>query len=105
MCGVNTNVITAIEIQEKDAGDAPQLPALVQTTRNSFTMKEVSAQNDFPCRPNGHCGKTPPVGGDVRCRKTPDLRHLADAEMVPAMSPPLGLFSAPASEIFDSGPC
>jgi transposase len=47
MCGVKTNVITAIEIHDKDAGDAPQLPALVKTTAANFTVKEVSADKGY----------------------------------------------------------
>jgi len=46
-CGVKTNVVTAIEIHEKDAGDAPQLPALVDTTAKNFTMKDVSADKGY----------------------------------------------------------
>jgi transposase len=45
--GVKTNVVTAIEIHGKDAGDAPQLPSLVQTTAKNFTMKEVSADKGY----------------------------------------------------------
>lgn len=47
MTGVKTNVITAVEIHGKDAGDAPQLPALVTTTAKSFTMKEVSLDKGY----------------------------------------------------------
>ena len=51
MCGVKTNVITAIEIHGKDAGDAPQLPALVKTTRdNGFVLNEVSADKGYSGR-------------------------------------------------------
>jgi transposase len=45
--GVKTNVVTAIEIHGKDSGDAIHLPALVGTTRNNFTMKEVSADKSY----------------------------------------------------------
>ena len=45
--GVKTNVVTAIEIHEQDAGDAKQLPALVETTAKNFTMKEVSADKGY----------------------------------------------------------
>lgn len=47
MTGVKTNVITAIEIKDKDAGDVLQLPALVQTTAKNFSVKEVSADKGY----------------------------------------------------------
>ena len=50
MCGVKTNVVTAVEIHDKDAGDALQLPALVQTTAKTFTMKEVSLDKGYSGR-------------------------------------------------------
>jgi transposase len=48
--GVQTNVITAVEIHERDAGDIVHLPALVETTANNFTMKEVSADKGYSGR-------------------------------------------------------
>jgi hypothetical protein len=36
--GTKTNVVTAVEIHERDAGDAKQLPALVETTAKNFTI-------------------------------------------------------------------
>jgi transposase len=47
MCGVKTNVITAIEIHGKDSGDALHLPSLVDTTARNFTVKEVSADKGY----------------------------------------------------------
>src|SRR5580698_7575997 len=38
MCGVKTNVVTAVEIQEPHANDAAQMPALIETTARNFTM-------------------------------------------------------------------
>ena len=49
-CGVKTNVVTAIEIHERDAGDAPQLPSLVQSTARNFTMREVCADKGYSSR-------------------------------------------------------
>lgn len=46
-CGVKTNVVTAIEIHGRDYGDARHLPAPVQTTAQSFTVKEVSADKGY----------------------------------------------------------
>jgi hypothetical protein len=46
-CGTRTNVITAIRILEKDTGDCPQLKPLMQTTAQSFTIKEMSADKAY----------------------------------------------------------
>src|SRR6266849_4118270 len=46
-CGVKTNIITAIEIGDKWAGDAPFLAPLVKTTAQSFTISEVSADKAY----------------------------------------------------------
>ena len=43
MCGAKTNVITAVEIHGKDAGDSPQLPSLLNATASRFNVREVSA--------------------------------------------------------------
>src|SRR5205807_17652 len=51
-CGVKTNVVTAVEILGKNANDAPQLPALLNTTRESFTVKEVSADAIYASQDN-----------------------------------------------------
>lgn len=47
MVGVRTNVVTAVEIHEPYAGDAPQLPALVDATAANFTIREVSADKGY----------------------------------------------------------
>ena len=51
-CGVKTNVVTAVEIKDKDAGDGPQLPALLKTTRQTFKVKEVSADAAYSSQTN-----------------------------------------------------
>jgi transposase len=48
--GTKTNVITAIEIHERDTGDSLQLPALVQNTAKNFDVKEVSADKGYSDR-------------------------------------------------------
>jgi transposase len=46
--GVKTNVITAVQIHGKDAGDSPELPELVATTNaHGWDMKEVSADKGY----------------------------------------------------------
>jgi transposase len=47
MCGVKTNVVTAVEIREKDASDTKLLPELVNTTAAHFNMREVSADKGY----------------------------------------------------------
>jgi transposase len=47
MCGVKTNVVTAVEIREKDASDTKLLPDLTHTTARHFDMREVSADKGY----------------------------------------------------------
>ena len=47
MCGVRTNVVTAVEIHGRDAQESPILPALVAKTAENFTLREVSADKGF----------------------------------------------------------
>jgi transposase len=47
MCGVKTNVVTAVEIREKDASDTKLLPDLVSTTAAHFDLREVSADKGY----------------------------------------------------------
>ena len=43
MTGVKTNVVTAVEVDERYAGDCPSSPPLVKATAENFTLREVSA--------------------------------------------------------------
>jgi Transposase DDE domain len=43
MCGVTTNVVTAVEVDEKKGNDSPQFRPLVRQTAENLTMGEVSA--------------------------------------------------------------
>lgn len=47
MCGVNTNVVTAVEIHERNASDTPQLPALLEATTGRFKVAEVVADKAY----------------------------------------------------------
>lgn len=47
MCGVKTNIVTAVEISDKFAGDSPFFKGLVDTTAQNFTMQEVSADKAY----------------------------------------------------------
>jgi len=54
MCGVNTHVVTSVEATPTETADAPQLPALVNTTAKTFTINEVSADKAYSSRRNLH---------------------------------------------------
>jgi transposase len=47
MCGVKTNIVTAVEIKNKDAADTKQMPALVEATGQNFKLREVSADKIY----------------------------------------------------------
>lgn len=47
ICGVKTNVVTAVEIHGRDAGDCPQFKPLVEATAKNFTVKEVPADKAY----------------------------------------------------------
>jgi transposase len=47
MCGVKTNVVTAVEIAGRDANDSPMLPSLAKATAKNFAIAEVSADKAY----------------------------------------------------------
>jgi transposase len=51
-CGVKTNVVTAVRILDKNAGDSPQLTPLVNKTAECFRIGEVSADNAYASNQN-----------------------------------------------------
>ena len=52
MCGVNTKVVTAVEVTEANVHDSPPFPGLVEKTADNFTMSEVSADKAYLSRRN-----------------------------------------------------
>ncbi len=46
-CGVKTNIVTAVEIRDKDASDTKLLPNLVNTTAQNFRLREVSGDKGY----------------------------------------------------------
>lgn len=52
MCGVKTNVVTAVEIHDRDASDTKLLPAMVETTSKNFAISEVSADKGYSSKSN-----------------------------------------------------
>jgi transposase len=47
ICGVKTNIVTAVTILDRDAGDSPQFRPLVEKTAENFTVKEVPADKAY----------------------------------------------------------
>lgn len=47
ICGVKTNIVTAVEIGGRDAGDSPFFKPLVEKTAENFTVKEVPADKAY----------------------------------------------------------
>jgi transposase len=47
MCGVKTNIVTAVQIEDRHTADITQLPGLVKTTAENFTIKDVPADKAY----------------------------------------------------------
>jgi len=47
ICGVKTNIVTAVEISDRFAGDSPYFKQLVDATAKNFVMQEVSADKAY----------------------------------------------------------
>src|SRR6185369_437683 len=47
ICGVKTNIVTAVEIGDRDAADSPFFKALVEKTAENFTVQEVPADKAY----------------------------------------------------------
>jgi transposase len=47
ICGVKTNIVTAVEIAGRDANDCPMFKPLVETTAVNFNVKEVPADKAY----------------------------------------------------------
>jgi hypothetical protein len=47
MCGVKTNIVTAVEISDRFAADSPFFKPLVDATAKNFIMQEVSADKAY----------------------------------------------------------
>ena len=52
MCGVKTNIVTAVEITDKRVADCPRFAPLVEQTAKNFVMNEVSADKAYLSRDN-----------------------------------------------------
>src|SRR6185295_15203370 len=47
MCGVKTNIVTAVEIADRNAGDCPQFKPLVEATAQNFKVESVPADKAY----------------------------------------------------------
>jgi hypothetical protein len=47
LTGTRTNIVTAVEILDKDAADAPQFKPLVEATVVNFTVQEITADKGY----------------------------------------------------------
>lgn len=47
MCGVKTNIVTAVEIKDRNASDTKLLPPMVRKTAENFVINEVSADKGY----------------------------------------------------------
>ena len=52
MCGVQTNIVTAVEVTEVHSNDAPHMIPFVETTARNFNVKEVSADKAYLSKKN-----------------------------------------------------
>lgn len=52
MCGVKTNIVTAVEISDRFANDSPFFVPLVEATSQNFVMQEVSADKAYSSAKN-----------------------------------------------------
>ena len=52
MCGVKTNIVTAVEVTETESADAPYLPPFVETTARGFEVSEVSGDKAYVSKKN-----------------------------------------------------
>jgi len=48
MCGVKTNIVTAVEIRDRDASDTKLLPPLVETTAKNFKLSKCQPTRAIP---------------------------------------------------------
>ena len=52
MCGVKTNIVTAVEIHDQFASDFKMWPPMVEATAQNFQIAEVSADKGYASRAN-----------------------------------------------------
>ncbi len=79
MVGVTTNIVTAIDATATESADAPQLPALLTRTAESFAVREVSGDKAYSSRRNlraiENVGATPYIPFKARTTGSPTSHH------------------------------
>lgn len=50
MCGVKTNIVTAVEIGKPFSGDSPFFPKMVKSTAQNFKISEIAADKSYDSR-------------------------------------------------------
>ena len=79
MCGVTTNIVTAVEVTATDSSDAPHLAPFVRTTAKHFNVREVSGDKAYLSRNNlqavADVGGTPYIHFKENSVARPRKRH------------------------------
>jgi transposase len=52
ICGIKTNIVTAVEITDAHAGDSPRFGPLVETTSQNFPIQSVAADKAYSAENN-----------------------------------------------------
>lgn len=52
MCGIQTNIITSVQVTDRLGSDTANFPPLVHQTEQTFDMKTISADGTYSSRPN-----------------------------------------------------
>ena len=52
MIGTTTHIVTAVEIHQRNTGDCPMLPVLLDTTAQHFSVSEISADRAYASAAN-----------------------------------------------------
>jgi hypothetical protein len=75
--GKTTNVVTAVEIDERYAPDCPRFAPLIEATKKAFTIREVSADSAYLSYDNMElvtsCGGTPYIA--FKANSNPDPKR------------------------------
>ena len=77
MCGVQTNIVTAVEATAGESADSPQLPALLDTTTETFDVQEVSADKAYSSKRNHRAIEAAGATGYIpfKANSTPTQGH------------------------------
>lgn len=96
MCGVRTNIVTAVEIRDKDASDTKLLPALADATAKNLRLDEVSADKGYGSIKNYKAiqrhGATPYIAfKSIHTGQAEGLRHPCTTSIISTAKSSFGL--------------